>query len=104
MAATDGAKPAKPPAPPPSLRHKRLGGAHVAKVVSLAELLRFVHRRGEAGVAVEWVASRQLALTIVEQSHVAGVGRSGCVGVVRIGLFIRCIGTFMSSIAAPGTK
>ena|SRR5690348_1455097 len=77
MAATDGAKPAKPPAPPPSLRHKRLEGAYVAKVVSLAELLRFVHRHGEGGAAVEWVASRQSALITVEQLHVAGVGRGG---------------------------
>lgn len=77
MAATDGAKRRKPPAPPPHLQHKRLGGAYVADLVSLDELLRFVHSHGVGGAAVEWVASRQLALISVAQLHVAGVGRGG---------------------------
>jgi very-short-patch-repair endonuclease len=77
MAATDGAKPAKPAAPPPHLQHKRLGDAYVADPVSLDELLRFVHSNGPGGAAVEWVASRQLALITVPQLHVAGVGRDG---------------------------
>lgn len=77
MAATDGAKRAKAPARPPQLQHKRLGDAYVAEVVSLAELLRFVHSWGQGEAAVAWVASRQLALITVPQLHVAGVGRGG---------------------------
>jgi very-short-patch-repair endonuclease len=72
-----GAKHAKPPASPPPLQHKRLTGAYVADLVSLDELLRFVHSNGPGGAAVEWVASRQLALITVPQLHVAGVGRGG---------------------------
>jgi very-short-patch-repair endonuclease len=59
------------------LRDKRLGGAYLADVVSLEQLLRFVHRNGTGGAAVEWVASRQLALITVAQLHVTGVGRGG---------------------------
>jgi very-short-patch-repair endonuclease len=77
MARTQGAKRRKPPAPPPHLQHKRPGGAYVAEVVSLDELLRFVHLRGPGGAAVSWVASRQLALITVAQLHVAGIGRGG---------------------------
>lgn len=77
MAATDGAKPAKAPARPPQLQHKRLGDAYVADLVSLAELLRFVHRWGPGEAAVAWVASRQLALITIPQLDVAGVGRGG---------------------------
>lgn len=77
MAATDGAKRAKAPARPPQLQHKRLGDAYVAEVVSLAELLRFVHSWGQGEAAVAWVASRQLALITAPQLHVAGVGRGG---------------------------
>jgi very-short-patch-repair endonuclease len=77
MAATDGAKRAKAPARPPQLQHKRLGDAYVADVVSLAELLRFVHSWGHGEAAVAWVASRQLALITVPQLHVAGVARGG---------------------------
>ncbi|HSC02687.1 MAG TPA: hypothetical protein VLC49_05190 [Solirubrobacteraceae bacterium] len=39
--------------------------------------MRFVHRNGTGGAAVEWVASRQLALITVAQLHVTGVGRGG---------------------------
>ena len=77
MAATDGAKRPKALARPPQLQHKRLGDAYVAEVVSLAELLRFVHSWGQGEAAVAWVASRQLALITVPQLHVAGVGRGG---------------------------
>jgi very-short-patch-repair endonuclease len=77
MAATDGAKRAKPPARPPQLQHKRLGDAYVADLVSLAELLRFVHSWGAGEAAVAWVASRQLALITVPQLHIAGVARGG---------------------------
>src|SRR5689334_16516154 len=77
MPCSRSAKRAKPPAPPPHLQHKRLGGAYVAKVVSLDELLRFVHRNGTGGAAVEWVAARQLALITVAQLHATGVGRGG---------------------------
>ena len=70
MGALDGAKRRKPAAPPPHLRHKRRGGAYVADVVSLGELLRFVHSSGRGGAAVEWIASRQLALITVPQLHV----------------------------------
>jgi very-short-patch-repair endonuclease len=77
MSDSRGAKRSKPPASSPPLRHKRLGGAYVAEIVSLDELLRFVHCNGAGGVAVEWVASRQLAVITVAQLHVAGVGRGG---------------------------
>lgn len=80
MAATPqprGAKRRKSPAPPPPLQHKRLTDAYVADLVSLDELLRFVHSNGTGGAAVEWVASRQLALITVRQLHIAGVGRGG---------------------------
>jgi predicted transcriptional regulator of viral defense system len=77
MATTDGAKRAKPPARPPQLQHKRLGDAYVAELVSLGELLRFVHSWGQGEAALAWVASRQLALITVAQLHVAGVGRGG---------------------------
>ncbi|MBV9605177.1 MAG: DUF559 domain-containing protein [Solirubrobacterales bacterium] len=49
----------------------------MAKIVPLKELSRFVHSHGQGGVAVEWVAARQLALITVPQLHVAGVGRGG---------------------------
>jgi very-short-patch-repair endonuclease len=77
MAATPCAKRRKLPFGPPPLQHKRLGDAYVAELVSLAELLRFVHSHGEGEAAVAWVASRQLALITVPQLHVAGVGRGG---------------------------
>jgi len=77
MAAADGAQRRKAAPGPPHLPHKRLTGAYVAKIVSLKELLRFVHSHGQGGAAVEWVAARQLALITVAQLHVAGVGRGG---------------------------
>jgi very-short-patch-repair endonuclease len=77
MAAADGAKRSKPAAPPPHLPHKRLQGAYVAAVVSLDELLRFVHLSGQGDAAVSWVASRQLGLITMAQLHVAGIGRGG---------------------------
>jgi very-short-patch-repair endonuclease len=77
MAPNDGAKRAKARPRPPHLQHKRLGDAYLADLVSLAELLRFVHSWGQGDAAVAWVASRQLALITVPQLHVAGVGRGG---------------------------
>jgi hypothetical protein len=41
----------------------------VVEIVSLKELLRFVHFRGQGGAALEWVAARQLALITVAQLH-----------------------------------
>jgi hypothetical protein len=77
MASAEGAKRRKPAPGPPHLRHKRLTDAYVAQVVSLKELLRFVHSHGQGAAAVEWVAARQLDLITVVQLHTAGVGRGG---------------------------
>jgi hypothetical protein len=65
----DGAKRSKPAAGPTHLPHKRLTGAYVAEIVSVKELLRFVHCHGQGGTAVERVAARQLALIPVAQLH-----------------------------------
>jgi hypothetical protein len=69
MATADSAKRGKPAAGPTHLPHKRVTGAYVAQIVSLKELLRFVHSHGQAGAAVEWVAARPLALITVAQLH-----------------------------------
>jgi hypothetical protein len=67
MSDARGAKRSKPHALSPPGQHKRPGGAYVAEIVSLDELLRFVHCNGAGGVAVEWVASRQLGVITVAQ-------------------------------------
>jgi hypothetical protein len=46
----------------------------VAEIVSLKELLRFMHSHGQGGAAVEWVAARQSALIHVAQLHEPGHG------------------------------
>jgi len=53
--------------------------------------LRFVHSSGRGGAAVEWIASRQLALITVPQLHVEKE-EEAYVGAARIGRSIRCTG------------
>jgi hypothetical protein len=63
----DGAKRSKLAPGPTHLPYKRLTDAYGAGIVSLKELLRFVHSHGPGGAAVEWVAARRLALITVAQ-------------------------------------
>ena len=75
MAASEGAKRSKSPAPPRSWRRKHGPDAYVAEVVSLGEVWHVVQGGVGPDAAVAWVADRQLGLITTPQLHVAGVRR-----------------------------